>query len=45
MDKLEQEWVQLIMEARKIGLSIEDIQAFFYMSTQQNQEVTSCYIR
>lgn len=38
MDNLEQEWIQLIREAKELGLSIEDIQEFFSMSAQQNKE-------
>lgn len=29
MDELEQEWIQLIFEAKKAGLSIEEVREFF----------------
>ncbi|MBS4213612.1 MULTISPECIES: anti-repressor SinI family protein [Neobacillus] len=40
MEKLDKEWLVLIMEAKKIGLSVEDIRNFLSGNHQSEQFVT-----
>ncbi|MFE8697528.1 anti-repressor SinI family protein [Cytobacillus sp. FJAT-53684] len=38
MEKLDQEWIQLIFEAMEIGLNVEDIREFFLRQLDENRK-------
>ncbi|MCH6267365.1 anti-repressor SinI family protein [Bacillus sp. FJAT-50051] len=40
MEKLDKDWLVLIMEAKRIGLSVEDIRNFLSGNHQSEQLVT-----
>ncbi|WHY78733.1 anti-repressor SinI family protein [Neobacillus sp. WH10] len=41
VDVIDQEWMELILEARDLGLSIEDVRNFLYPDSQK--EASSTY--
>ncbi|MEK3799146.1 anti-repressor SinI family protein [Peribacillus sp. FSL H8-0477] len=42
MAELDQEWIQLIVDAKELGLSIDDIREFFlYQQEEAKKEVLS----
>ncbi|MGG3942099.1 anti-repressor SinI family protein [Peribacillus psychrosaccharolyticus] len=42
MAELDQEWIQLIVDAKELGLSIDDIREFFlYQQKEAKKEVLS----
>lgn len=41
VEELEQEWVQLMIEAKNLGLNIEDIRAFFLRHRNERPTITT----